>query len=221
MLSCSTQPTAPLTPLRVVLNNPISDRDYESQLETLLKDHYAVVFVGHSGKGYIEPENLRADLHQRIEDIMQRTGMERSQLMVLAGATPQGIGLVYEVAHALEVPAMGIVADAGAQWTSAYCPTVMTVRNPEADDWSTRLPESGEEMAVTALRIAATAGRGCELIAVNGGPQAFEEALAAARAGFQVSVVSAHDPVPNGRPEPFKDPANIAQLLDAIHAQHH
>lgn len=218
MLSCSTSLIAPLTPLRVVPNNTVADRDYETQLHTLLKDRYAVVFVGHSGKGYIEPEAVRADMQQRLESIMQRTGMDPGQMMVLAGATPEGIGLVYEVAQTLNLPAMGIVAEAGAQWVSPHCPDVITVRNADANDWGTRLPESGEEMTVTALRIATAAGQGGELIAFNGGPQAFEEALAAAHAGFRVSVVSSHDPVPTGRPEPFKDPVNLSELQMAIAA---
>ncbi|HEJ7043035.1 TPA: hypothetical protein SMF55_004840 [Serratia liquefaciens] len=192
-----------------------TDASYKSMLQDVLKDKYAIVFAGHSGNGYLNSEAVCNHMRQQLREVMQDKGLSAADVAIVAGGTPQGIGLVYSVANELGMGTVGIVASAGESGCSDECAKRIVVNNQDPHDWATKMPESGEEMVVAALRIAGEVGQGAEMRVYNGGPQAFKEAGDAVRAGFPLTVFGGFDPVDIGRPQPFKDENNLQELRDA------
>jgi len=191
-----------------------TDTTYETQLGDALKDKYAVVYVGYSGAGYAQAGAVKQAIARDLKAICD-TRHTTHDMVVVAGGTPEGIGMVYDVARDMRLTTFGIVAAQGAQYASTNCEMLMTVTNASTDDWSTRMPESDEELVVAALRVATEQGNGAQLLAYNGGPQAFEEAMAATRAGYDVTIMHDHQPASTGRPMPFNDPGRLRALIDA------
>lgn len=226
MFSSSSASNGPvdLSALAVRLNSckpAVRDSSYETDLRNLLTDAYAIVFVGHSGKGYLQPNLLALAMEQEIKSIMQTRRLFPAQLIVVAGGTSEGIGEVYPVAKKMGIETLGIVASQGKEFKSIDCDHLLVVENGNPDDWSTKLPESREELLVTTLRIANSGvGLGGQLLAFNGGRQAYEETLAAARQGFPVKIIADFDPVDVSREQPFKMLPDLEQLQDALAAQH-
>ncbi len=195
-------------------DGPPSDQTYETRLGEVLKEKFAVVYVGYSGAGYAAQTGIKEAIARDLKAICEERG-RKDDVVVVAGGTPEGIGVVYEVARDMRLATLGIVAEQGAQYASANCETLVTVTNGDTNDWSTRMPQSGEELVVTALRIANEQGKGAQLLAYNGGPQAFVEAMAAAKAGYNVKIAHEHQAMKTDRPMPFNDPDKFSALIAA------
>ncbi|TFZ48667.1 hypothetical protein E5C26_20210 [Serratia proteamaculans] len=198
------------------VKNPVrTDVSYKIALQEALGNKYAIVFAGHSGNGYLNSEAVYNHMHQQLLDVMQDKGLNPTDIAIVAGGTPQGIGLVYSLADELRMNTVGIVASAGENYCSDRCNKIIVVQNQDPHDWATKMPESGEEMVVAALRIACEVGLGAEMQVYNGGPQAYKEAGDAVKAGFPLTVFGEFDPVDIGRPQPFKDENSLQVLRDA------
>lgn len=202
--------------VREGINQHPTDESYKLKLEDSLRGKYAIAFVGHSGKGYQGDNTLFCDdIRQRIENIMashQPNNLTADEVIVISGGTPQGIGAVYEVASGMNIDTLGIVAIQGENYRTPQCRTLITVQNNDPNDWVTKMPESGDEMLVAALRIAKDTGKGGELLAYNGGPQAYVEALSAAEEGHTVTLIRDFKTVDTGREQPFENEDNLRAL---------
>lgn len=196
-----------------------TDNDYTLKLQGALKGKYAIVLVGHSGSGYREDSNaLRDHIRTLFKEIMashQPQKLNADDVVVIAGGTPQGIGISYDVADEMNIDTLGVVAIQGKKYASPYCKTFITIQNQDNNDWTTRMPESGDEMVVAAIRIAKDIGKGGELLAYNGGPQAYAEALSAAKDGHSVTLIRDFKPVDTNREQPFYIEQNLYELQNA------
>jgi len=196
-----------------------TDNDYKLELQGSLKGKYAIVLVGHSGSGYQGDNNaLRDHLRMLFKEIMASHHPQKlnaDEVMVIAGGTPQGIGVSYDVADEMNIDTLGVVAIQGKKYASPRCRTFITVQNQDDNDWTTRMPESCDEMVVVALRIAKDIGKGGELLAYNGGPQAYAEALSAAKDGHSVTLIRDFKPVDTNREQSFYAEQNLYALQNA------
>ncbi|MEH4929692.1 hypothetical protein [Enterobacter cloacae] len=193
-----------------------TDDSCKLDLQNSIRGKYAIVLVGHSGNGYQGDRNaLCENIRHNIEKIMENhhpLTLTADDVIVIAGGTPEGIGAVYEVASDMNLGTLGIVASQGVEYRAPQCQKLITVQNKDQNDWTTRMPESGDEMVVAALRIAKEVGKGGELLAYNGGPQAYIEALSAAKDGHIVTLIRDFKPVDTGREQPFSIEDNLREL---------
>lgn len=197
-------------------NPRFTDDFYKLKLQGSLKGKYAIVLVGHSGNGYQEGNNaLCVSIRNKIEEIMSSRGLKSDEVIIIAGGTPEGIGAAYEVASDMRLDSLGIVASQGEEYCSRQCRTLIIMLNQDENDWRTTLPESNEEMVVTALHVAQDTGQGGELLAYNGGPQAYTEVLSAANDGYKVTLIRDFKPVDKGREQPFSVEDNLRTLKNA------
>lgn len=192
-----------------------TDDFYKLKLRESLQDKYAIVLVGHSGSGYQgDKDALCESIGNKIKEIMAFRGLRPDEVIIIAGGTDAGIGAAYQVADSMGLDSLGIVASQGEKFRDPLCKTLITMQNQSEDNWKTLLPESGQEMVVTALDVA-KGERGGELFAFNGGPQAYTEALSAAKAGYPVTVIRDFKPVDTGREQPFNVEHNLLELQNA------
>lgn len=193
-----------------------TDDSYKQYLQDSLRGKYAIVFVGHSGHGYHGDKNVLCEnMRNNIEKIMEHHRpykLTADEVIVIAGGTPDGIGAVYKVASDMNLDTLGIVASQGKAYCTPQCLKLMTVQNKDQNDWTTRMPESGDEIVVAALRIAKDVGKGGELLAYNGGLQAYAETLSAAKDGNTVTLIRDFKPVDTSREQPFNIEDNLRVL---------
>lgn len=207
---------------RLSLLNPSTaaaiDHRYNAQLRGALTDKYAIVVLGHCSRPYAQPEALRATMASDINRILQDKCLRPEQVVVVARGMAGGIGEVYAVARDIGTGTLGILPRQGAGFQSPDCKDLITVDNCDADDWSTTMPGSREEMTTSAMRIAnSNLALGGEVLVYNGGQRAFNEALAVAREGFAVRICADFDPLETDRERPFQDPVTLERLQKIIH----
>lgn len=116
-----------------------------NELENEVGNKRVIVFGGFSGLGYESPEGLNAAVKDRIELEMKQYG--KDNVVVVAGATSDGIGACYKVAKELGVPTYGIVSEAGKKYGSdEYCDK--TVFTPDPNGTWQVLNEKGQSYMV-------------------------------------------------------------------------
>lgn len=202
-----------LQPCKAILRDSV----YETRLRDILADSFAIVVVGHSEYGYLQPPLLRKALATEINRIMLANRLLPDQIIVVAGGTTAGIGEVYPVARSMGIETLGILPAQKKNAMSPYCDRFITVENDDPADCATKFPQSGEEMLAAVLRITnSSVGLGGQLLAFNGDRQAYAATLAAARQGNAVSVIHDFDPVDAGQEQPFKMLAELECLQQAI-----
>ncbi|MCX4173938.1 MULTISPECIES: LWXIA domain-containing protein [Paraburkholderia] len=114
------------------------------QVETLAEGKRVVVFGGYSGLGYRDVDALKAHIASTLNAEVAAHGAEN--LLVVAGATSDGIGVAYEVAKSHGLATAGIVSEAAREFgASPYCDQVIYVPDPH-ENWQVMAPDGRSYM---------------------------------------------------------------------------
>jgi hypothetical protein len=103
-----------------------------------------VVFGGFSGLGYEDVNQLETTIKNKLNEEIKQYGIEN--VVVVSGATSDGIGKCYEVAKSLGLETYGIVSEAGKEYGSdKYCDKVFFVPDPK-NTWQVMSPTGDSYM---------------------------------------------------------------------------
>jgi hypothetical protein len=161
--------------------------DTFKELEEDIGNKKVIVFGGFSGLGYADQEKLLKDSKERIEKEITLNG--KDNVVIICGATSDGIGAVYKVAHDLGVATYGIVSEAGKKYGSdQYCDKTFFVPDPN-NSWQV-LSENGESYMVDIVKKNGT------LVYFGGGDVAVTEINEAKQKGISVETDISFEPNP-------------------------
>jgi hypothetical protein len=133
-------------------------------------------FVGYSGTGYEDPAAMLAQAERVLE------ALDPDKTLVNIGATPDGIGAVYELAKRRGFATTGIVSTQAKEHGVALSPFVDRVFFVEDAAWG-GLVEGTDRLTPTS---AAMVDVSDEVVGIGGGEAARAELLGAKRAGRRV-----------------------------------
>lgn len=133
----------------------------------------ALTFVGYSGAGYEDEAAMLAQA-ERILD-----ASDPATTIVNAGATPEGIGSVYELAKRKGFTTTGIVSTQAKQYNAALSPYVDHMFYVEDATWGGYV-KGTEQLSPTSQ---AMVDNSSVVIGIGGGEVARDELLAAQRSG--------------------------------------
>jgi hypothetical protein len=140
-----------------------------------------VTFVGYSGAEY-EDKAVMLEAAGRILD-----EFDSSSVIVNIGATPEGIGAVYEFAKRGGFTTTGIVSTQAKAYQAELSPCVDHVFYVEDSSWGGFL-ESGDRLSPTSTAMVENSD---VLIAIGGGEVGRDELIAAKRSGKEVRFIPA------------------------------
>ena len=140
-----------------------------------------LTFVGYSGAGYEHPSAMLALAERVLGDF------EPATTLVAIGATPDGIGAVYELARRLGFETAGIVSTQARQTGAVLSAFVDRVWFVDDDRWGGLVPGTDR------LSPTSQAAVDCSdvLVGIGGGEVARDELLAARRLGKSVKFFPA------------------------------
>ena len=147
--------------------------------ETQNKD--VVTFVGYSGDEY-EDKAAMLEKARRILD-----EFEPSKAIVNIGATPEGIGAVYELAKRRGFMTTGIVSTQAKEYSAVLSPCVDYVFYVEDETWGGFVKDDDRLSPTSTAMVENSAF----LIGIGGGEVARDELLAAKRLGKKVRFIPA------------------------------
>jgi len=157
----------------------------EAEYYQLIQSSYPAVVGGYSGLGYADYELVRRKLRGILSDLLAG---QRDNILLVSGATAQGIGVVYEVAKEFRLPTLGIVSEcAQPEDISCFCEQVFYVPDPDGT-WEVKSSE-GDSYVVEA-------GRRGQMFYLGGGEVAVNEIVEAKSKGVTVNVFSDFFPDP-------------------------
>jgi hypothetical protein len=140
-----------------------------------------VTFVGYSGAGY-EDERAMLAAAERILD-----EYEPNRTIVNIGATPDGIGAIYDLAKRKGFATTGIVSTQAKQYNVALSPYVDHVFYVDDATWGGYLKGTEHLSPTSAAMVEASA----VIVGIGGGDVARDELLAARRSGKTVRFIPA------------------------------
>lgn len=156
---------------------------YEDLVQEI-KDKFVVVFGGFSGLGYEEKDRLKEQMKEDLQKYINEHG--KDNLAVVCGATPEGVGIIYEVAKSLDLKTYGIVSTAALEYSdnpqSAFCDTVLFSKQLDGV-WTVKNKQDQSLMVDIA-----TQGQGGLLHYYNGGEVALDEIKEAKQRGVPVEI---------------------------------
>lgn len=89
-----------------------------------------LVLGGFSGLGYEKPTKLKNEIKKRLEEEIKILG--KDNLVLVSGATTEGIGVCYEVAKKLGIKTYGIVSEEARQYgVDKNCEVTFFVPDPK------------------------------------------------------------------------------------------
>jgi hypothetical protein len=142
---------------------------------------HVITFLGYSGAGY---EDQQAMLQAAREALK---GRDPRRTIVNIGATPEGIGAVYQLAKDLGYTTSGIVSSQWRATGTPLSPCVDIVFLVKDETWGGFL-KGTRQLSPTS---SAMVGVSDQLVAIGGGEVSRDEAAAAERAGKPVRYVPA------------------------------
>lgn len=145
------------------------------------EDMQVLTFLGYSAAGY-EDEAAMLEQASRILD-----GFEPDATIVNIGATPEGIGAIYELARQQGFMTTGIVSTQARDNKVALSPCVDTVFYVSDATWGGFLPDS-EQLSPTSSAMVENSD---VMVAIGGGAVARDELTAARAQGKQVRFIPA------------------------------
>ena len=169
-----------------------------SELNALIGGKFVLVFIGFSGQGYQDQTRLDKQLTRIMQQAIEAHG--EANVVVVAGATKDGIGRCYEIAKdPFNLQTIGIVSELGMAYTSQQCDKAVYVSDPDKR-WQVRTPDN------TASYMVSVAEKHGEMHALGGGAIAIEELKEALERGIACKIIDDFMP---GRPS---DPAHPMPL---------
>lgn len=198
-LACSTTPAAAACEARTVVREAGSAQDVTEFVAS--SGMSLLTFVGYSAAGYEDEAAMLAQADQ----VLARH--DPAHTMVNIGATPQGIGAVYELARRRGYFTLGIVSSLARDAGERLSPCVDLVIFVRDTQWGGRLAGS-PALSPTSQAIVANS---LAIVGIGGGDIARDEMLAARAAHKPVSFIPADmnhriardKALAQGLPEPF------------------
>ena len=145
------------------------------------QNKYVVTFVGYSGAEY-EDKTAMLEKAGRILD-----EFDVSKTIVNIGATPDGIGAVYELAKRRGFVTAGILSTQAKKYNAPLSPCVDHVFYVEDATWGGFI-EGSDRLSPTSTAMVENSGL---LIGIGGGEVGRDELLAAKRSGKEVRFIPA------------------------------
>lgn len=164
---------------------PPTDADYEKKLEDAIGKKFVVVTLGFSNSEPYSPKTIEESFRSELKWQIERKALRHEQVLVVASGTWSGIDAVHKVASELGASVFGISAQTPPDGEVAY--DHIRVVNDAANDTSTRMPTSQEQLTSAALRIA-DKGNGGRMVAYGWDGDVYSQALAAAGENRSVTV---------------------------------
>ncbi|HGJ5898200.1 hypothetical protein [Arsenophonus apicola] len=151
----------------------------KTEIDKKIDGKFVLVFSGFSGMGYKDTEKLQNDIKKEIKQHIDKYGIHN--LLIVAGATSEGIGCVYDIAKNLAVNTLGIVSEhASTDCLAKNCDSVIQIKDPN-NSWKV-LDDSG-----ASYMIYAASKNGC-FLAFGGGSVTLSELEEAAKKGIETKV---------------------------------
>jgi hypothetical protein len=145
------------------------------------QDKRVVTFVGYSGAGYEDKKAMLAEAQQILE------GLDPGDTIVNIGATPDGIGAVYELAVHLGFATTGIVSTQAREYDAPISSCAGHVFYVEDAAWG-GLIDGGKRLSPTSEAMVAVSDL---MVGIGGGDVARDELLSARSAGREVRFIAA------------------------------
>lgn len=145
------------------------------------QDRQVVTFVGYSGAGYENPSALL----EHAAKILAR--FDPSNTIVNIGATPDGIGAVYELAKAGGFVTTGIVSTQAMRYDAPLSPCVDRVFFVQDETWGGFI-DDGHRLSPTS---SAMLDNSDLVVGIGGGEVARDELTAAMRSGKETRYIAA------------------------------
>ncbi len=142
---------------------------------------YVVTFVGYSGAEYEDKTAMLEKAGCILDEF------DSSKIIVNIGATPEGIGAVYELAKRREILTTGIVSTQAKEYNAELSPCVDYVFYVEDASWG-GFVEEGDRLSPTSTAMVENSGL---LIGIGGGEVARDELMTAKRSGKEVRFIPA------------------------------
>ncbi|WP_157658475.1 hypothetical protein [Burkholderia ubonensis] len=164
--------------------DPIQD-----EINEIMNGKSALVFSGFSGLGYKDPKNLEVMLRRALESAIEKYG---PHIVVVAGATDCGIGVVYRIAQEYGLSTLGIVSEMAknsGELISPYCKHVVYVPDPDGS-WKVE-GKSGLSYMVGVVK-----NNDGEFHAYGGGDVTKNELEQARNLGIKTEILTEFDPDP-------------------------
>ncbi|WGL99244.1 hypothetical protein QE177_05025 [Arsenophonus sp. aPb] len=166
------------------------------EIDKKIENKFVLVFSGFSAMGYEDIEKLQEYITKEIKQHIDEQGIHN--LLIVAGATPDGIGCVYDIAKNLGVCSLGIVSQqAPTNSLAKNCQSVIQIKDLD-NSWKV-LDDSGNSYMVYAA-----SKNGC-FLAFGGGSVTLSELEEAEKKGIETKVF------PNFLPDPNKLNGKLAQ----------
>jgi hypothetical protein len=139
-----------------------------------------ITFLGFSGSGYEDPPAVERAIAKVLD------ALNPASVIICAGATSDGIGIVYPLAKKRGFTTIGIVSAIAEKEGVGFSPDVDTVFVIADDTWGGR-DTSGRLSPTSAVMVGSTD----EMFAIGGGEIARDEAMAAREKGKKVRYIAA------------------------------
>ena len=164
-------------------------------------DKRVVTFLGFSGSGYEDTDGVRG----LIEGVL--TAFDPGSILINAGGTTDGIGMVYPIAKDRGFSTVGIVSSLAEKEKAKLSPDADTVYIVADDTWGGLLPDGRLSPTSSAMVDASD-----EMVAIGGDEIARDELSAARTQQKRVRYIPAEmnhaaakrKAMKNGRPEPHE-----------------
>ncbi len=135
-----------------------------------------VTFVGYSGAGYEAAAEMLVVAGRVLDEF------EPADTIVNIGATPDGIGAIYELAGQRGFATTGIVSTQAKEYGAELSPCVDRVFFVEDDTWG-GLIDGGEKLSPTSTAMVEVSDL---LVGIGGGAVARDELLTARESGIEI-----------------------------------
>lgn len=192
-----------------------ADQSIRKQLQSVVEQKHVLVFSGFSGSGYKDEAGVAALMTSIIKSHVLEYGAHN--VVVAAGATPEGIGKVYEFAREQQVQTLGIVSKLSPPSdSSAHCQTSVFVDDPEGN-WKV-LSSEGKSYIVSVAQM----GLSGQIVFIGGGEVAASELNEALELKIPMQIHSHYEPkTSSGRPDLRQWCNEHSALLEREGVVHH
>lgn len=164
----------------------------KKELDLITQNKHIMVFSGFSALGYKNIDLLKKTIGIELKRAIHVYG--KDLLCVVAGATSDGIGIVYDLAKEMKISTLGIVSEQAKGHESPNCDKVVYVPDPDKT-WKV-LDVTGSSYMVYVATPKDNISRTGEFIALGGGHVTLSELNEAKRLKLFVKVY------PNFKPDP-------------------
>ncbi|ATW33821.1 hypothetical protein [Candidatus Williamhamiltonella defendens] len=169
----------------------------KNKLDETTRQKHVMVFSGFSELDYKDVDALETKITSILEDAIKTHSLDK--LIVVAGATGDGIGRVYQIAKTLNIRTIGIVSEEAKKYYSnfPYCDEVFFVNDPN-ETWKV-LDEGGKSYMVYVATKKEDIHRTGEFLVFGGGQvtvSELEEAKALGNDNIKTAIYADFEPSP-------------------------